>query len=201
MTVRLSHSSLTGTERIDVAVGTVRDTSMFCAVRAGAPRRTVYVGSSLASAFAAGLVSLGMGEEVPLLTSAALLSGRGLATGAGALAGSGLFDSGFDSGLVSVLAAGFSLFWAGAAAGFEGAGAAFGEEPFEAEPLVEPLVEPLPWPLPWALKNAAQAGSTLLGSFWNWSNISSTSHSLAPKSFATSGEPVEEELPGDCGTA
>jgi hypothetical protein len=51
------------------------------------------------------------------------------------------------------------------------------------------------------LKNAAQAGSTLLGSFWNWSNISSTSHSLAPKSFATSGEPVEEELPGDCGTA
>ncbi len=48
MTVRLSQSSLTGTERIEVAVGTVSETSMFCAVRAGAPRSTVYVGSSLA---------------------------------------------------------------------------------------------------------------------------------------------------------
>src|SRR3954471_9227556 len=83
MTVRLSHRSLTGTERTDVAVGTVSEASMFCAVRAGAPRSTVYDGSSLAGAGSAGLVSLGIGFVVPLAGSAALLSGRGLATGAG----------------------------------------------------------------------------------------------------------------------
>ena len=41
ITVRLSQSSLTGTVRTDVAVGTVSETSMFCTVRAGAPRSTV----------------------------------------------------------------------------------------------------------------------------------------------------------------
>ena len=41
ITIRLSQSSLTGTERTLVAVGTVSDTSMFCTVRAGAPRSTV----------------------------------------------------------------------------------------------------------------------------------------------------------------
>ena len=41
MTMRLSQSSLTGTERTLVAVGTVSDASMFCTVRAGAPRRIV----------------------------------------------------------------------------------------------------------------------------------------------------------------
>ena len=43
MTVRLSQSSLTGTERTDVAVGTVSEASMLLAVRAGAPRSTVNV--------------------------------------------------------------------------------------------------------------------------------------------------------------
>ncbi len=41
ITIRLSQSSLTGTWRTLVAVGTVRLTSMFCTVRAGAPRSTV----------------------------------------------------------------------------------------------------------------------------------------------------------------
>ena len=41
MTMRLSISSLTGTERTLVAVGTVRLASMFATVRAGAPFRTV----------------------------------------------------------------------------------------------------------------------------------------------------------------
>ncbi len=41
MTMRLSQSSLTGTERTLVAVGTVSEESMFAAVRAGAPRSTV----------------------------------------------------------------------------------------------------------------------------------------------------------------
>ena len=44
--------------------------------------------------------------------------------------------------------------------------------PFEAPFVLEPFV----------LKYAAQLGSTLPGSRWNWSYISSTSHSLAPKS-------------------
>src|SRR5215218_8005879 len=80
MTVRLSHSSFTGTERTDVAVGTDSDTSMFWAVRAGAPRRTVYDGWSLAAAGAGGRDSFGTGLVVPLAGSAALASGRGLAT-------------------------------------------------------------------------------------------------------------------------
>src|SRR5687768_13098912 len=83
MTVRLSQSSLTGTERTDVAVGTVRETSMFCAVRIGAPRRVTSLGASLALAGAAGLGSRGSGVLVPLAGSAALACGRGVATGAG----------------------------------------------------------------------------------------------------------------------
>src|SRR3954471_11103563 len=49
MTMRLSHSSLTGTERTLVAVGTVRLASMLATVRAGAPLRTVSFGSALAA--------------------------------------------------------------------------------------------------------------------------------------------------------
>src|SRR6185436_14879809 len=61
ITMRLSHSSLTGTERTEVAVGTVRLASMFCTVRAGAPRSTVRVGSSLAVPLAGASGSLGTG--------------------------------------------------------------------------------------------------------------------------------------------
>src|SRR5690349_11491897 len=59
ITIRLSQSSFTGTERTLVAVGTVNDTSMLAAVRAGAPRSTVYDGSSVASDFGLGWGSLG----------------------------------------------------------------------------------------------------------------------------------------------
>ena len=41
MTVRWSMTSFIGTERTGVAVGTVSETSMFLAVRMGAPRMTV----------------------------------------------------------------------------------------------------------------------------------------------------------------
>ncbi len=61
MTMRLSQSSLTGTERTLVAVGTVRLASMFCTVRAGAPLRTVNVGSSEASDCSFFGESLGVG--------------------------------------------------------------------------------------------------------------------------------------------
>src|SRR3954447_15920695 len=84
ITVRLSQRSLTGRSRTEVAVGTVSETSMFWAVRIGAPRSTVYVGSSAARVLAGTGASFGTGLLVPLAGSAALvLSGRGLATGAG----------------------------------------------------------------------------------------------------------------------
>src|SRR5690242_307071 len=109
MTVRLSHSSLTGTERTEVAVGTVSEASMFCAVRAGAPRSTVYVGWSVAGDGAAGRDSFGTGFDVPLAGSAACDSGRFLAAGAGVGVGSAWCS------------------WAGLAAGFAaGLSAAFG---------------------------------------------------------------------------
>src|ERR1700710_2304741 len=62
ITTRLSMSSFTGTERTLVAVGTVRLASMFWAVRAGAPRSTVSVGSSTPSGLAAGSGSFGTGD-------------------------------------------------------------------------------------------------------------------------------------------
>ena len=63
--------------------------------------------------------------------------------------------------------------------------------------LVSHRIAPAPFAPPLAWKYFAQVGSTLPGSLWYWSNISSTSHSLAPKSAeGCSGD----WLPGDCGT-
>ncbi len=58
-----------------------------------------------------------------------------------------------------------------------------------------PAAVPLPAgpPLPWALKYAAHVWSTLEGSAWKRSYISSTSHSLAPNS---SGTAVDEDDEG-----
>src|SRR3954449_1181054 len=77
ITMRLSINSLTGTDRTLVAVGTARLASMFCAVRAGAPRRTVSFGSSLALAGAGCSGSLGTGRAV--VGWAGRASARGLA--------------------------------------------------------------------------------------------------------------------------
>src|SRR5688500_9373820 len=63
MTIRLSHSSLTGTCRTEVAVGTLSETSMFFAVAAGMPRRTVYVGSSFAAVGTGRGASFGVGLD------------------------------------------------------------------------------------------------------------------------------------------
>src|SRR3954469_11005526 len=62
ITMRLSQSSLTGTCRTLVAVGTVRLASMFATVRAGAPRRTVNVGSSDTCGALGSAGSLGTGR-------------------------------------------------------------------------------------------------------------------------------------------
>src|SRR6476661_9805941 len=158
MTVRLSQSSLTGTERTDVAVGTASEASMFWAVRAGAPRRTVYVGSSLAAAGVAGLLSFATGVVVPLAGSSACPAGRGLATGAGA------FSSPFGSALDSVLgwvlgwvcsAAFGSVFGWGFASVLAGAAAAGFCSVLVAPDAAWPLVLPLAW------KYLTQVGSTL----------------------------------------
>ena len=148
MTMRLSQSSLTGTERTEVAVGTVSESSMLATVRAGAPRSTVYVGWSVAAAGAGRSFSLGTGRSVPLAGSAALVSGRGVARGAGA---------GFAAGVaaaaaVAGFAAGAAPDEAGAAAGAAvGAGAAVPVPLPLARAVVVPTVavEPLPG---WVLK-------------------------------------------------
>ena len=174
MTVRLSHSSLTGTSRTEVAVGTVSDTSMFCTVRAGAPRSTVYVGSSLAAAGAAGRDSFGIGLVVPLAGSAALVVGRGLATGAGVGVGSACARRARRGGLLGRLLGGLrrrAFAEPGPGPRLVAVGGAV-----RASTASTPLAEPLVW------KYVAHVASTLPGSRWYWSYISSTSHSFAPKS-------------------
>ncbi len=165
MTMRLSHSSLTGTERTEVAVGTVRLASMFCTVRAGAPRSTVSFGSSEASAWAGFSGSFGTG---PALEGwAGRVSARAPVSGAGFAAGVGLRGWLLD-GLLDRLRGrlGGRL------------GAAFGADVGFAAP-VPPLDPPFP-PGSLCLKKSHHALSTLFGSRWYCSYISSTSHSFAP---------------------
>jgi hypothetical protein len=136
-----------------------------------------------------------------LAGSAAAESGRGVAFGAAFASASVPFSVPL-SGLVSegLLAAGSAvragsfagaavLVSVGFAAGVAGAGpvvvlaAGVAGAPFEAPFVLEPFV----------LKYAAQLGSTLPGSRWYWSYISSTSHSLAPKS-EDGAEAVSDEV-------
>ncbi len=167
MTVRLSHSSFTGTDRTEVAVGTLSDSSMLATVRAGAPRSTVYVGWSLASAGAGVGFSLGTGRSVPLAGSAALLSGRGVARGWG---GALVAAAGLAAALLAVTA--------GCRSPRPRRRERSAPSPCRSASGDAPLADPDPF----ALKYDAQLGSTLPGSRWNCSYISSTSHSLAPKS-------------------
>src|SRR3954466_7580078 len=77
MTMRLSHSSFTGTERTEVAVGTDKESSMLATVRAGAPRSTVYVGWSRPPDGSGASFSLGPGAVVSFAGCAAAASGLG----------------------------------------------------------------------------------------------------------------------------
>src|SRR3954451_25424280 len=115
ITMRLSIKSLTGTDRTLVAVGTARLASMFCAVRAGAPRRTVSLGSSLALAGAGFSGYLGTGRAV--VGWAGRASARGLAA----------------AGAVTLGCAGaFAEPWAGAAWGADPWGADdWGADPWD----------------------------------------------------------------------
>src|SRR5689334_1405543 len=203
MTIRLSQSSLTGTERTEVAVGTVRLASMFWAVRAGAPRSTVRVGSSEASAAAGGSGSLGTGEAVDGAEGRA--SARGLVSPEGVATGfAGLVDSVRAAGLAAVSASG-ALFGAGFASVL---GAVFtadfraGVASVEASGALVVPFEPLPEFPSGALcsKKSHHTLSTLSGSRWYCSYISSTSHSFAPNaarglssaSLSTGDAPFED---------
>src|SRR5690606_21464119 len=89
MTMRLSHSSLTGLLRTEVAVGTDSEMSMFFAVAAGMPRSTVRVGSSLALTGAGRGASFGVGFSsafggAGVVLEAGETCGAGFAFGVGA---------------------------------------------------------------------------------------------------------------------
>ncbi len=105
ITTRWSISSLTGSERTLVAVGTVSEASMFFAVRAGAPRSTVRVGSSRSTVGRlAGLGgSAGTPPRLPGADGRSFLFAVGCSTLAGRRAAGALGASG--AGLVGVLGA------------------------------------------------------------------------------------------------
>src|SRR5215467_14052285 len=94
MTMRLSMSSLAGTERTLVAVGTVRLAAMFAAVRADAPRSRTTSDSGIegagcaAAGWAAGADGGAAAGAVPdagavPAEEAGVAAGAGLAAGAG----------------------------------------------------------------------------------------------------------------------
>src|SRR5690348_6895089 len=84
MTMRLSMSSLAGTARTLVAVGTARLAAMFCAVRAAAPRSLVSSASCGSGAAGAWGWLTGWGWLVGWLTVGALGAAPGaLGLGAG----------------------------------------------------------------------------------------------------------------------
>ena len=131
----------------------------------------------------------------PSAGSAALASGRGLATGAGAgvaaSTSAGAVSGAAGSGSARRCAS--APAWCGCAAAGGAVFVAVAPGPRRgsagaAEPFAAAVSE----------ERAAHSGSTLLGSFWYCSRISSTSHSLAPNSPGCSR--AGDGLP-DCGTA
>src|SRR6476469_8682012 len=107
-TTRLSMSSLAGTARTLVAVGTVSETSMLATTREGAPRRGVTMSSLTGPVPLTAGMSRGLGAS-EAGSSFGSLFGSALATGAVA---TGAFTAGAGATLGSLFAAG-----AGAGAG------------------------------------------------------------------------------------
>ena len=177
MTVRLSHSSLTGTERTEVAVGTDSEMSMFWAVRIGAPRMhgELRLVGGLGLRGRLGVAGLGGGGALGGLGGSGLLARLGGRRGGlllGRLRGRG--------GLLGRLRRSLGGL-GGVLGGRLGAGLLSGLRRRTGGGLAEPALVPLP-ALPFSLKYAVHSGPTDPGSFLNWSYISSTSQSLAPKS-------------------
>ena len=125
ITTRWSISNLTGSDRTLVAVGTVSEMSMFLAVRAGAPRKTIRCGSST---FTLGRTD-GFGGSAGTPPPAPGVAGRlsavwvGLSTvgvrraAAGALGAAGFAGAWVGAGAGPEEAAGLDA-WAWAGAGF-----------------------------------------------------------------------------------
>src|SRR6478735_34696 len=121
MTTRLSMSSLAGTARTLVAVGTVRDVSMLATTREEAPRR------GMTSSSLTGPVSLTAGMSRGLGASATgSLFGSLFGSLLGACLGSALAAGGAAGAAGAPLGAPLGGGAAGAAAGAAGAGWAFG---------------------------------------------------------------------------
>src|SRR4029450_1750815 len=175
-------SSLTGSERTLVAVGTVKETSMFLAVRARVPRMVVFAGSSSATfGRSTGLGgSAGTPPRAPGALGRTSLVGEGFSTvgvrrdvagaGRGWAAGEGCAGAGAGTaagGVASRWLTGASV----AAVGFDSCLSAAAPSPA----LVVPGA-PCDW------KYSAHVSSTELGSVMYRSYISSSSQSLAPKS-------------------
>src|SRR5215212_7007973 len=178
-------SSLTGSERTLVAVGTAKETSMFLAVRAGAPRRVVLTGSS--NATLGRLSGLGGSAGTPPRAPGALglisLVGAGFSTVGVRLDVAGCCfgcSCGWASGDVwagAVAGAAFVTVGSCCCAADSAAGLACGCRFSVAAPSPSPLTG-----APWVLKYSAHVSSTELGSAVYCSYISSSSQSLAPKS-------------------
>src|SRR6185436_4620039 len=174
-------SSLTGRDRTLVAVGTVREMSMFFAVRAGAPRMVVLTGSSSGTL---GRASRRGGSAGTAVRAPGAFGRASLIIGGFSTVGLGR-----DVGWAWGGAAGDA--WAGAGAG-PAAVVGFGSRP-------SPRGSAALWRCgcwlsvvarspasvagaPCALKYSAHVSSTELGSAVYCSYISSNSQSLAPKS-------------------
>ena len=191
MTTRLSMSSLAGTARTLVAVGTCRLASMLVTTRAAGPRSGTTWSSTGTEGSAARGSSRGFGATFASGPVRRLLSGAAFASGAGATvdAAAGCCDAGGVTGCAGVFAAA-GADWPFAApleAPFDDPFEVPFEVPFEAGVLLCPFVAgvvPVVPPSPGGLlaKYEAHFGSTDFGSARYCWYISSTSHSLGPKS-------------------
>ena len=197
ITMRLSNRSLTGTSRTEVAVGTVRDSSMFLTTAAAGPRSFVGSGSCSSTAGICAVVVgtlagrsevvetagvLGAGVEVGSFTAGDSFAGVEAADGAAGEEGAGVGD-GAGAGVEVAGAGASSAASSGAAAA---AGAASGDEGGAVTGGAVAASE-VSGPCPGAsgasaraelveAKCSAQLGSTLEGSSRHCSRSASTSH-------------------------
>ena len=158
MTMRLSAISFAGTARTLVAVGTLREASMFFAMAAAAPRSCFDSGSSFfASAFGSALAAAGFGAAFGSAFAGADCAGAALV--AACLAADSAFCTALGegdaawplvAGLASACCRALSALACAFCVGLKSA------------------------------KKSCHAASTEEGSARNWSYISSTSHSLGP---------------------
>lgn len=187
MTVRLSIRSFAGIARTDVAVGTVSEASILCTTRAPTPRIvSTLAAAGVATSFTGCATgSAGVGVAVT----------RGCETVGWDVKAAGV-EAGIESELpiaeVASLVADFGCGGTpprGAPAVVVATGVPFLVEPFDVI-VVAAEGEKLAALNSEELKNSRQLASTEFGSAMNFSYISSTSQSLAPKFPLTESKPI-----------